>query len=102
MIDDQALGVTANDWPLHTSRIQTLHENRQPIFIPPDDLDSVTSSIDKHEVAALADATCEFRLNHRVQANIRSSHIEIVPNFKINYSSRQLNLLGQSGNNKVR
>jgi hypothetical protein len=41
----------------------------------PDALDSITSSIHKHEVVTQADVTGEFGLNYRVQAIVRSTHI---------------------------
>ncbi len=76
MIDHEALRIALDDWLLDASRLQSLHENRQPISVPPDDLDSISASIDKHEVVSEANVASEFGLDNGMKAVVRSSHVD--------------------------
>lgn len=76
MIDDEALGITIYERLLDASGLQTFHVNREPIAIPPNDLQSIATTIDEHEVITKANIASELRLDDRMQAVVGTSHID--------------------------
>jgi hypothetical protein len=55
---------------------QTFYEGSQSIFNPLEDFDPLMTPIDEYEVITESEVTCEFGLNYRVQAIVRSTHID--------------------------
>jgi len=76
LIDDQTLSIRLADRLLYRPGLEPLHEYRQPISVPPYDLDAIAPAIDEHEVIAQTNIASELALYNCMQAVIRTSPID--------------------------
>ena len=77
MIDDKALGIAGDDWLLHGSCFEPLHEYGEPVTVPPHYLDSIASLVNEHEVVSKTNVACELGLNDGHETIVRPSHVDI-------------------------
>ena len=63
---------------LISSLLESLHKNRQSITVPPQDLDTVSTLVDKQKNISLANVSIEFSLNNGHQAIKAAAHVDIL------------------------
>jgi hypothetical protein len=57
---------------------QPLHKNRQPIFVPPQRLDAITTLVQEYEQVSREYVLAEFGLHNREQTVEAATHVDVV------------------------
>jgi hypothetical protein len=74
---DQQVTIRLLRWrTLERSTLQSLHENRQPIAVPPKSLQAIGAPVNEYEQITRANVSAKLTLNDRHQTIEALSHVD--------------------------